>query len=205
VKLLALYAHLNVLQKKGGASMKSFGLVLSVLLLAGGSAVAQDVAFNFDKTTDFSKFKTYVWGQTKGLEELDPISAKTLESAIDAQLAAKGLTKTTGQADVLVTYQFAIGQERQVTSYDTGWGYGPGWGGRYGYGGYSGGMSTATTSTINIGQLVLDLYDVANKSLAWRGTAAKTLDTKAKPDKREKNINKAVAKLLKNYPPQKKS
>jgi len=66
-------------------------------------------------------------------------------------------------------------------------------------------MSTATTSTINIGQLVLDLYDVANKSLAWRGTAAKTLDMKAKPDKREKNINKAVAKLLKNYPPQKKS
>jgi Domain of unknown function (DUF4136) len=192
-------------KRKEGTSMKSFGLALSMVLLAGGSAVAQDVAFNFDKTTDFSKFKTYVWGQTKGLEELDPISAKTLETAIDAQLATKGLTKTTGQADVLVTYQFAIGQERQVTSYDSGWGYGPGWGGRYGYGGYGGGMSTATTSTINIGQLVLDLYDVANKSLAWRGTAAKTLDTKAKPDKREKNINKAVAKLLKNYPPQKKS
>jgi hypothetical protein len=186
--------------------MKSLCLALSIVLLAGGSAVAQDVAYNFDKTTDFSKFKTYVWGKTKGLEEIDPISAKTLEAAIDAQLATKGLTKSTnGQADMLVTYQFAIGQERQVTSYDSGWGYGPGWGGRYGYGGYGGGMTTATTSTINIGQLVLDLYDVSSKSLAWRGTASKTLNPQAKPEKREKNINKAVEKLLKKYPPEKKS
>jgi hypothetical protein len=31
--------------------------------------------------------------------------------------------------------------------------------------------------------------------------ASKTLDQKAKPDKQEKNLKKAVAKLLKNYPP----
>jgi hypothetical protein len=35
----------------------------------------------------------------------------------------------------------------------------------------------------------------------WRGVATKTLDPKAKPDKKEKNIAKAVTKLMKNYPP----
>ena len=65
-----------------------------------------------------------------------------------------------------------------------GWGYGARWGG---------GMttSTATTSTINIGTLVLDMYDPAAKQLVWRGTASKTLDAKAKPDKRQKNLAKA--------------
>jgi hypothetical protein len=45
------------------------------------------------------------------------------------------------------------------------------------------------------------MYDSAQKELVWRGTASKTLDPKAKPDKKQKNISKAVAKLLKNYPP----
>ncbi len=53
---------------------------------------------------------------------------------------------------------------------------GPGWGhGWYGAGG--GGMTTGTTSTIYIGQLALDMYQASAKSLVWRGTATKTLDT----------------------------
>jgi hypothetical protein len=48
------------------------------------------------------------------------------------------------------------------------------------------------------------MYDSANHDLVWRGIASKTLDPKVKPEKREKNIQKAAAKLLKNYPPAKK-
>lgn len=62
-------------------------------------------------------------------------------------------------------------------------------------------MTTGQTSTIYTGQLAVDMYDSANHSLVWRGVASKTLDQKAKPDKQEKNLNKAVAKLFKNYPP----
>lgn len=66
-------------------------------------------------------------------------------------------------------------------------------------------MTTGSTSTIYKGQLALDMYDSTNHTLVWRGLATKTLDAKAKPDKQEKNVNKAVAKLLKNYPPKVKS
>jgi hypothetical protein len=65
-------------------------------------------------------------------------------------------------------------------------------------------MTTATTSTINIGMLVLDMYDPAAKQLVWRGKASKTIDENAKPDKRQKNLAKAAAKMLKNYPPKSK-
>jgi hypothetical protein len=49
------------------------------------------------------------------------------------------------------------------------------------------------------------MYDSANHHLVWRGVASKTIDPKAKPDKQQENIQKAVNKLLKKYPPTKKS
>jgi hypothetical protein len=49
------------------------------------------------------------------------------------------------------------------------------------------------------------MYDTKNHDMVWRGVVSKTIDPKAKPEKQEKNLNKAVAKLLKNYPPPAKS
>lgn len=82
------------------------------------------------------------------------------------------------------------------------WGTGGGpWGGWGGLGGWDGGTVTGQTSTIPIGMLLIDLYDPAQKRLIWRGDASKTIDLKKDPDKNYKNLQKAMAKLFKNYPP----
>jgi hypothetical protein len=187
--------------------MKRSGILCSValLMLATGICWAQDVRYNFDKDTDFAKFKTYKWVDLKDAAKLDNIVDGNIKSAIDAELAAKGLSKTDGDtADLLIGYQAAVGQEKQFTSYSSDWGYGGGWY-RGGWYGPSSGTTTGQTSTIYIGQLALDMYDSANKDLVWRGVVSKTLDTKAKPEKQQKNIGKSVAKLLKKYPPEKKA
>ena len=177
---------------------------MAVVLMSAGVALGQDVRYNFDKNSDFSKFKTYKWVSIKGANPVDDLTDKQIKEAIDAQLGTKGLSKVdSDNADLLIGYQTGIGTEKQFTSYNTDWGYGPGWY-RGGWYGPSGGMTTGQTSTIYTGQLALDMYDAASKDLAWRGVASKTLDPKAKPDKRQKNLNKAVAKLLKNYPPKAK-
>jgi hypothetical protein len=183
-------------------------LVLPVaLLLAGAStAVAQDVRYNFDKQASFASYKTYRWANIKGSSKMSDLMDRQIKAAIDVELSKKGLTEVEeGQpVDLVIGYQAGVDQEKQYTSFDTGWGYGPGWGGGW-YGGGGGGMTTGTTSTIFIGQLALDMYQVSSKQLVWRGVASKTLDTNAKPDKQQKNLAKAVAKLLKNYPPPVKS
>jgi hypothetical protein len=176
--------------------LSSFALLW---LVAG--AVAQDVRYNFDKDTDFSKFKTYKWVEIKDAQAVDNLKDKQIKTALDAELAKKGLSKVdSDSADLLIGYQTAVGSEKQFSSYNTGWGYGPGW---YGGGWYGAGGTTTygQTSTIYTGQLALDMYDSQKHDLVWRGVVSKTLDPKAKPDKQEKNLNKAVAKLLKNYPP----
>jgi Domain of unknown function (DUF4136) len=178
-------------------------LVALVLLEFGvvGVVAAQDVRYDFDKNKDFSKYKTYKWVPIKGADQPDELTGKKLTAAVDAELATKGLTKTDSEsADLYLGYQTAIGTEKQFTSYNTGWGYGPGWGGGW-YGGGGSSTTYSSTSTVYIGQLDLSVYDPVEKQLVWRGTASKTLDPKAKPEKKEKNIAKAVKKLLKNFPP----
>ena len=179
-------------------------LTVALFVVSATPAVAQDVRYDFDKDKDFSKYKTYKWVPIKGADLPDELTQKAITGAIDAELATKGLTKTdSDNADLLVGYQTALGQEKEYTSYNTGWGYGPGWGGGwYGYGGMSSTTTYGSTSTVYVGQLDLSMYDPAAKQLVWRGVATKTLDPKAKPEKKQKNITKAVAKLLKKYPPE---
>jgi Domain of unknown function (DUF4136) len=178
---------------------KPLVLSLALVLFGASAALAQDVRYNFDKDAQFGNFKTYKWVTIKDAPPLNDLQDKQVKAAVDAELAKKGLSRTEAEADLLIGYQFALGQEKQYTSYDTGYGYGPGWGGGW-YGG-GGGMSTGQTSTIYVGQLALDVYAASAKALVWRGVASKTIDPKAKPEKQQKNLSKAVAKMLKNYPP----
>jgi hypothetical protein len=182
-------------------------LVLVGLAFGVGSARAQDVRYDFDKEKDFSKYKTYKWVQIKDADQPDQLTANRIISAVDAELATKGMTKTEDEkADLYIGYQTALRSEKEFTSYNTGWGYGPGWGrGWYGYGGMATTTTYGSTSTVYIGQLDLSMYDSATKQLVWRGVASKTLDPKAKPEKKDKNVIKAVQKLLKNFPPKPKS
>jgi hypothetical protein len=185
-----------------------FVFAVAVLAVGVSGARAQDVSYNFAKDAKFADYKTYKWiDAVKGSHQVNQITDNQIRDALEPELAKKGLTQSeSDDADLLMGYQTAIGTEKQFNSYSSGWGYGPGWGGgRYRRGG---GMQSTTitgsTSTIYIGTLVVDVYDSKGKDPVWRGTARKIIDPKAKPDKQQRDIQKSVAKLLKNYPPPQK-
>jgi hypothetical protein len=181
--------------------IKLLVLGLFVTVFHAEAAFAQDVRYNFDKSANFAQFKTYKWVVLKGASQLSDLADRQVKAAVDAELSKKGLTRSEAEtADLYIGYQAAIDTEKEYTSYDTGWGYGPGWGYGGWYGG-GGGMTTGTTSTIYVGQIALDMYAASPKSLVFRTVASKTIDTKAKPEKQQKNLAKAVTKMLKNYPP----
>jgi len=172
-------------------NLAKLGIGLALALLACSLTPAQDVTTNFMPGTDFSKFRTYKWVLIQGGETPNQIVDAQIKQAIDSQLASKGLTKTDGdKADLYVGYQVSISQQREWNAY--GMGGGLRWGG---------GMATAQSSTINIGTLVLDMYDPSTKQLVWTGRAIKTLDPSNNQEKNQKNLNKAMQKLLKSFPP----
>ena len=175
-------------------SRSRYSLALVALLLAGGALAAQDVKYNFMPGTDFSKYHTYKWVPIEGGAHPNQIMDAEIKQAVDAQLSTKGLTKAdSDKAELYVGYQIAVDQEKQWNAY--GMGGGIRWGG---------GMATATQSTINVGTLVLDMYDPSTKQLVWTGNATKTIDPSSNQEKNQKNLNKAMEKLLKNYPPKQK-
>lgn len=173
--------------------MKHFSLVALVCL--GAAAFAQQVHFDYDRSADFSAYKTYQWVDYQEVHVGDQILDQDIKRAVDAQLAGKGLRRVESGGDLLVGYQGAISQEKQFNSLG-GWG-GPGWW----RGPWGGNGTQVTTSTIEVGKLVIGFFDPASKRLVWRGSASKTLDIKKNPEKNYRNLEKALAKLFRNYPP----
>ena len=73
----------------------------------------------------------------------------------------------------------------------------------YGYGfgpGYSMGTSHTTynTQVYTVGTLILDVFDNSTKKLIWQGIGAGTVNKD--PKNRDKNIPKAIAKIMNPYP-----
>ena len=87
--------------------------------------------------------------------------------------------------------QATISQERQFDSI--------GWGGPHAWGDW--GDTRITSLTIDIGKLAIGLFDPAIKQLVWRGSVSKALDIKRDADKNYRNLEKAIAKLFRSYPP----
>jgi hypothetical protein len=127
----------------------------------------------------------------------DQLIDRDIKRSIDEQLTQKGLTKVESDAGLQVGYQAVINLGKGVNLSAWGTRGGPG-----GWGGLDSGAVTGQTSTIPVGVLVVDLYDPAKRQLIWRGDASKTIDLKKDPDKNYKNLQKAMAKLFKNYLPQ---
>jgi hypothetical protein len=155
---------------------------LTLLLLTASSALSQQVDYTIDYAADFSKFKTYRWIAIQNVGAIDNLTNEQIKAAVDAALALKGLTKVdVDTADLFIDYQTRelITSNVPVDPNDK------------------------LQQEIYHGALAIDMYTPAKHQLVWRGVAMKILDPKANPEKRQKNLNKAVAKLMKNYPPPK--
>jgi hypothetical protein len=175
---------------------KGLRLLCLVLFALGCSSIS--VTTDFDQKVDFTRISTYSWlpnpeAPSAGIEaELaqNTLVEGRVKRAVDAQLAAKGIRKTTQDPDMLVAFHTGVEDKVDVRS----WGYGYGYG--WGYGG-----SGVTTINYQEGTLILDFIDPKTKELLWRGLGKKVLSQSTTPEKSEKVINEAVQKILEKYPP----
>ena len=163
-------------------------MALTMLSITCIAVMGQEVRSNYLPGTNFAQYHTYKWATTN--DGLDQIVDAQIELAVDAQLAAKGLIKTeSDKADLEVGYKIRLDQQKEWNAFGT---HGLLWGG---------GIGSASSSAITNGSLLLGIYDLARKQLIWTGIATKTLNPSGNQNKTLKNLNKAMQKLLKSYPP----
>src|SRR6266481_9231022 len=145
-----------------------FASVGSVLLFVTAS-FAQQVKTDYDRSANFSQYKTYSWEK---VQSADPLWVDRIKEAVNSAMAAKGLTPVESGGNVaIVAIEMTQNQQTLNTFYN---GFGGGW--RWG-----GGLGDATTTTENykVGTLVVDLFDANTKKIIWRGSASDTLSDKS--------------------------
>jgi len=183
---------------------------LASFLLAG-VAIAQKVEIKTNQApnTDFKVFKTYAWlppvpvvknvapdavtNPTLSEEALMP----ALVSAVDRELAARGLTKASAEtADVHVAYFAALSVGFNQSYLGEHYGYITGWASPIPIG-------LAPTTNVNVyqkGTVLVDIVDRAAKKAVWRGTALTRIAEDHSVDKRIERINDAVKRMFEKYP-----
>ena len=177
--------------------MKSSAALIAALVLAPAVLLAQKTSFDYDKTANFAAFKTYALKEGKKVG--DPLVDNRIIAAIESELAAKGLTKSESKPDVVVVYHVAFDKKQDITAFSTGGGpYGYRWGGGWG-------TTDVRVNEILVGTLVIDVADANKNEVVWRGMGVKEVDVQAKAERRDKNINNAVKKILKDFPPKAKT
>ena len=73
-------------------------LLLLTLLVFTTPAAAQKIKFDYDKSADFSKFKTFSW--TRGAPPHNPLINQMIIDGVEQSLTAKGLTKVNDGGDL---------------------------------------------------------------------------------------------------------
>jgi Domain of unknown function (DUF4136) len=187
--------------------MRSRGICVRVafaatlFLLAVGAAWGQKVKVGYDKSADFSKYKTYSW-IPRTAPSTNPLLATLIDNNIDYQLNQKGLSKVDSNPDLLVkSYGGAEdvkgGWAPQDPNY-TASGGAPMPGDNM----WEGSLPATPVPQVIEGSITVDLVDAKQKHLVWRATATGKMDY----DKRSKLLdqaNKAVSEMFKKYPPSK--
>jgi hypothetical protein len=185
--------------------------LFSLVFLTGCFTVSTNS--DYDTAVKFSNLKTFGWlpgpqPKTGDIRLDNTLLDERIRAAIDRELTAKGYRKiASGEPDFYVRYQPSVEGKIDVVSAPTPY-YTTPYGAGYGaYGGYAGGWSSWGGSQTFVdqydeGTIVVDFADPKTKKLIWRGTASAVVDPDANPAKREERINKAMAKLLKKFPPQ---
>ena len=159
------------------------GLMLGLLV---GSAAAQSVQSDFDRTFQFSNLKTFSFVvQRRGAT--DPLSTDTLndgriKTGLESQLIANGFRMETEKADFVIAYYVTTKNKLSVQDY----GYGPPrwFGGR-----------NLRVDQYSEGTLMVDFIDTRTNQVIWRGRASGTLDMKGV----DKKISKSTEKLIKQF------
>jgi hypothetical protein len=172
-----------------------------VIAAAAGAALLAcshaKVETQFDPKAEYGRYKTWSWiAEEPGPEQAqavrNPAVLGLVRSAVERELAARGLARATGaEPDLLVAVHGFAHDRIEVTHY--------GYAEPVAYGWYSPpGAYGTNVQQYREGTLILDLVDAKTKQLVWRGTATDTVQSTSEVPK---VIDGAVKEMLGHYPP----
>lgn len=183
--------------------------LVSLLILLGlcaGFAAAQKVRTQFDEDLDFKQYRTYQWREHPLVAKHPEVRQYTVGSQLVQNytndiLIARSYVPVEEKPDVYVTFFVTARGGQEVTSVPATSFYSGYYMWPYSWYAWSpawfSGWETEVRNYVE-GILVLDIVDAKTNKLVWRAIAKDKIDDMKN---RHKNIQKAVQKALKQFPP----
>jgi uncharacterized protein DUF4136 len=184
--------------------MRKLRACLLVAALSISSAFAQKVKVGYDKGVDFSRYTSYTWAKPT-MPPTRPLLYVSLVDSIDYELKAKGLSRMDDKGDLILIpgggMEFGLNNAVGAPILSTYSGPPPTidatmWTG-------AGGPSNLMAPYVPEGTLMLNFVDRGSNKVIWVGTVTQKLEIENKRKSLDL-IDKAVTKLLKEFPPKKK-
>ena len=155
------------------------GLLIAVFLSA-----PQTAQVDWKRDTEFGEYETYAW--RGGVRAPNKLSHQRIVSAVENELAIKGWWRD-DQArvpDIYLSYYASVKDEVVIDyAYRTDW--------------YD--DASVTVRRVHEGMLMLDIIDVAEDELIWRGIITQALSDN--PRRNDSKISDTVRTLLAEFPP----
>jgi hypothetical protein len=170
-----------------------------VLLFLGTGCATVSVSTDFDRTADFSHYRTFTFAGehiiVQGVpDDMNTLVKDRIRAAIGSALRSKGLQEASNAPDLLVGYVAGARTRTEIEGsglYATG--LGPFWEGSW----WGPSYTHWWVYSYQEGTLVIDLIDAHTKNLVWRSYARAEISVPVTEEK----IRKAVDKAFKRYPP----
>jgi len=178
--------------------MKILKYLSAILLLTIFSCKSVKITSDYDRKTDFSKFKTFAFHK-KGVKKIDlsEQDKQLILNAIESELLAKGMTKS-DHPDILVNI-FTKSKE-EIDHYNSN-NYQDVW--TYQHYGRGSSRKYNNISTSIVGTLFIDIIDTSKKDLAWQGVGVGLLNFVDSNKKKDKLFKEFATEIMKKYPPTK--
>jgi len=182
---------------------KLASLAIAVLLMAS-CASKPDIKSDYDRSVDFSQYKTYGFFNPMGIENpnYSSIYGSIFREAISREMESRGYVQS-NNPDLLINVSGRLQEKTRVTTtsdpYMSGgyYGYRRGaygaWGG-YGYGTQTH-VSQYTEGTVNV-----DMVDRNQKRMVWEGVAVGRVNEKRTNEEMRTNINNGIKEMFAGYP-----
>jgi len=184
-------------------SIRNLLTLLGVAVLAAGCATtrAPQSRIDYDKSVDFSVYRTYGFPKETGTDRggYSTLVTSYFKNSISTAMEARGYKLSEDKPDLLVNFYMNTRERTEST--------GPRMSMGYGYYGYRYGLYNAwplyddynRTVTYKVGTINVDIVDAEKKQLVWEGVSEGRVADEAMANPKV-TINAVVTELMRQYP-----
>lgn len=181
--------------------MAALMIALAFVIAGCASTRGPNTRIDYDKTADFSVYRTYGFPKETGTDRggYSTLMTSYFKGSVSAAMEARGYKYDAERPDLLVNFYMNTRERTEILS-------SPRMSMGYGYYGYRYGLYNAwpmydedRTVTYQVGTINVDIVDAEKKQLVWEGVAEGRVSDESMANPKV-TINAVVTELMRSYP-----